>query len=416
MQLSTIKLAWRNLWRNRRRTIIVMSSVFFSAFFCIFMMSMTDGSNNYILNAMLEQQIGHIQIMDTAYKDDKTVDNFMAATADELKMWENTENVKRIAPRVETYAMAWNGKRTKGIALMGIDPKREAAFSKLNNRVVKGDYLTQDDDGVLIGKKCAEILRLNLGDTIALVGQGYHGESASGLFVVKGILEAFDPNLDAGVAYTSLTRIHEFISLPNGASTISICLKNPKEINKTMAVLIENKKSAAAKDYRLTTIGFYPWKKLIEGTMAGAMDNKRKMVTYLYFLYVIVGFGLLSTVIMLTNERHKEFGVMTAIGTKKSTIIWSLIIEIFFVSVLGLLLCIAISTPLLYYYNIHPFKLTGDMAKSMTSIGAEPILPMDLSVNLFTTQLSIILVMIAVVCLYPIFTIGRMKTINALRS
>jgi len=213
---NIFKLAWRNMWRNRRRTLIVISSVFFSAFFCIIMVSMVDGSNSYILDAMLKQQIGHIQIMDPTYKNDKAVDNFMVVTPEELKTWENVENVERIAPRVQTYAMAWNGKRTKGIAFLGIDPQKEAEFSKLNTRIVEGEYLSQNDNEVLIGKKCAEILRLNIGDTIALVGQGYHGQSASGLFVVKGIIQAFDPLLDAQIAYTSLTNINDFINLPDG--------------------------------------------------------------------------------------------------------------------------------------------------------------------------------------------------------
>ena len=402
------KLAWRNLWRNPRRTLIVTSSVFFSAFFCIVMMSMMDGSNNYILNAIIEQQIGHFQIMDTAYRKDKTVDNFMVATPEELKAWENRENVTRIAPRIETYAMAWNGMRTKGIAFMGIDPAREAAFSKLKNRMVEGEYLSQDDEGILIGKKCAETLRLNLGDTIALVGQGYHGTSATGLFVVKGILEAFDPNLDAGVIYTSLTKMQDFISLPDGISAVSVCLKDSKYLDRTIGQFKTHTDNGAA--------GFYPWLNLIEGTMAGAIDNKRQMMTYFYFLYIIVGFGLFSTVIMLTNERLKEFGVMTAIGAKKSTIIWSLITEMLLVSLLGLLLCMIVTSPLLAYYQAHPFQLTGDMAKAMTDFGADPIMPMDLSVKLFITQISIVLAMICVVCLYPVVFIRKMKTINALRA
>jgi len=89
------------------------------------MMSMIDGSNNYILNAMLEQQIDHIQIMEKEYRDDKTVDNYMVVTQEELKVWENMENIQRLVPRIETYAMAWNGIRTKGIAFLGIDPERE---------------------------------------------------------------------------------------------------------------------------------------------------------------------------------------------------------------------------------------------------------------------------------------------------
>jgi ABC-type lipoprotein release transport system permease subunit len=403
---NVFKLAWRNIWRNHRRSLIVISSVFFSAFFCILMMSTMDGSNSYILDTLLEQQIGHIQIMDAAYRHDKTIDNLMVVPPDEMKGWESMDNVERIVPRIETYAMAWNEIRTKGIVFLGIDPERESAFSRLNNRLVAGEFLAQEDEGVMVGKKCAEILRLQLGDTLALIGQGYHGESASGLFVVKGIIEAFEPNLDAGVAYTSLAKMRDFISLPNGVGSVSVCLKNSKYCNQAIGrfkALNEN-----------PVIEYYPWRDLIEGTMAGAVDNKKQMATYLYFLYIIVGFGLFSTVIMLINERRKEFMVMMAIGTKKSILIWSLILEMFIVSFLGLLFCIVILAPLLAYYQANPFQLTGDMADAMVQIGAEPVLPMGLSVNLFITQISIVFAMIMAVCLYPIVVISKNKINHSL--
>jgi len=432
------KLSWRNMFRNKRRTLIMISSVFFSVIVCLITMSLTNGSCDYIVDAMIERQIGTFQVMSPEYWNDKTVDNYIQIDDETLKQWEKTENVKRLAPRIESYAMAWNGKHTKGLSFMGIDPKRESDFSQINLRIVEGKYLSQDDNGIMVGKKCAEILDLHPGDTLTLIGMGYQGESAYGLFPVVGILEAFDPNLDAAVVYTSLSAMQNFISMPNGASTVSVLLDNPKKMDKTVAVLQaesrtdersesrdrlrampskeEEVRRATQKAAEKNEFVFKPWKELIEGTMAGASENKKQLVVYLYFLYVIVGFGLLSMVIMLTNERKKEFGVMAALGTKKQTIIGSLFFEMIFVALLGILAGVIISIPIVAYYHYSPMVLTGEIANALISYGLDPVMPFEFTLKLFVTQALIVFGMVIAVSVYPVMAIRRMKVIEALRD
>lgn len=385
----------------------MISSVFFSVFFCVMLKALTDGSCDYIIDAVVERQTGTLQIMSPEYWDEKTVDNYIAVDEQTLSQWEQAENVERLTPRIESYAMAWNGKRTKGLVFIGIDPKRETVFSHLNTRVLEGEFLSQNDQGAMLGKRCAELLGVKLGDTLTLVGMGYQGESAYGLFPVTAIIEAFDPLLDEKVVYTSLATMQQFISMPDGASAVSVLLKNPKKIDKTIVCLQETADQQ---------IACQPWKTLIEGTMAGASDNKKQMIVYFYFLYVIVGFGLLGMVIMLTNERKKEFGVMSALGTKKRTIIGSLFWEMIWVSFIGILAGLAFSVPIAAYYHYYPITMTGEMADALLSFGLEPVMPFAFTFNMFVTQAIIVFSMVLIVSLYPVLTIGRMKTIKALKG
>ena len=400
-------MAWRNLWRNKRRTLIAISSVFFAAFICLILKSVMEGSTNYIIDTTVERQTGTFQMMNSEYRDDKTVDNFVEVDENTLKKWEAIPNVKRLTPRIETFAMSWNGTRTKPITLIGIDPARESQFSKLDTRMEEGTFLSQDDPGIISGSKYAELMKLAVGDTLALVGEGYHGNSAAGLFVVKGIVKAFDTAQDANCVYTSITAARDFIVMPEGATYVSVVLENPNTFDKTVRLFQQSMER--------NNIVYPPWQELIEDTAAGAASDKKSMEIYFYILYVVVGFGLLSTIIMLTNERRKEFGVMTALGMKKESLIGGLFIEMGFVNILGLLVGLLVSTPILIYFHYFPIHFTGTIGKSFEDMGLAPVLPCDISVNLFVSQMVVVAFIAVIITLYPYLKIRQMNIIDALR-
>jgi len=405
---TIIKIAWRNLWRNRRRTTIAVSSVFFATFVCLLLKSVMEGSTNYIIDTTVERQTGTFQVMSAEYWDDKTVDNFITVDENTLKNWEAIPNVKRIAPRIETFAMVWNGKRSKPVSLTGIDPARESRFSKLNTRMQQGEFLSQDDEGIIVGSRYAEVMDLSVGDTLALVGQGYHGSSAVGLFAVKGIVKAFDPQQDAGCIYMSISTARSFIEMSDGQTYISVVLKNTNKIKETVSAF---QLAAADNDFV-----YRPWQELIEETAAGAASDKQSMEIYFYILYLVVGFGLLGTVIMLTNERRKEFGVMTALGMKKSSLIGGLFVEMFFVNLLGLLTSLMVAFPIILYFHYIPIHFTGTLKSSFEDMGFEPVIPFDLSTYLFLSQTLIVACIAVMITLYPYVKIKRMNIIDALRK
>jgi ABC-type lipoprotein release transport system permease subunit len=272
----------------------------------------------------------------------------------------------------------------------------------------KGEFLSQDDKGVIIGSKYAEVMKLSVGDTLALVGQGYQGSSAAGLFVVRGIVKAFDLLLDAACAYTSLSAARDFIDMPDGQTYVSVVLHNANKIDETIAAF---KQESAGSDF-----AYHPWQELLENTAAGAASDKKAMGVYFYILYVLVGFGLLSTIIMLTNERRKEFGVMTALGMKKGSLIGGLFIEMIFINALGLLASLLISIPIITYLHYYPFHYGGDMGKSLEDMGFDSIMPFDLSTNLFLSQIVIIAFIAVIITAYPYMKIIRMNIIDALRK
>jgi len=403
-----LKMAWRNIWRNKRRTTIAISSVFFAAFLCMLLTSFMQGSDGYIVDSVVERYLGHFQIMNPNYWEDKTVDNFSSFSDNQIKEWEKIDNVALIAPKMETFAMAWNGKKSKPIELIGIDPNKEKKFSKINERLTKGSFLTQKDDGLIIGGLLAKNLSLNIGDTLALVGQGYHGASAYGLFVIRGIINASDAKIDASIAYTSISCAQNFIGFTSGASYACVLLKDKGRINETISEFKTKNKEG---DYT-----YKNWEELIKDTMAGIAKDEKSFSIFFYMLYIVVGFGLIGTIIMMTNEREKEFGVMSAIGMKKKNIIGGLFLELLFINIIGLIISIIIATPIITYLHYYPIHLTGNMAKAMDEYGMEPIMPFALDVKLFINQIIAITIMAIITAIYPLTKISKLSVIETIRK
>ncbi|MDR2814000.1 MAG: FtsX-like permease family protein, partial [Prevotellaceae bacterium] len=352
----------------------------------------------------LRTQTGHIQIHGKGYWDDKITDNFMLADAETIARLETVENVENVSPRVETFAMASFGLLTKGVAVIGISPRQEAAKSNLPIRLVRGEYLSEADNGVLIGEGLSKYLRIDVGDTLAFIGQGYHGASAAGLFPVRGILKMITSEMDNGMTYITLPSAQGLIDMPNGYSGILIAVKDNDLLGKTIQS-IEGIVDTSA-------LNVYSWHFTMERLLQTAATDKAFSNMMLYILYLIVGFGILGTVIMLTNERKREFRMLVSLGMQRPRLAGMVSLELLAMSLLGVAAAIAVSVPIAHVFALHPIELTGTMAESYSSYGMEPTLPTSTDAAIFIRQILMILAITVVSTIYPVRKILKLKLVE----
>ena len=406
-------LAWRNIWRNRRRAVITMASVFFAVFFCILMLSFQSGTFGKMIDNTLRTQTGHIQIHNKAYWDDKTTDNFMFMDAAVITQLENINNIENVSPRVETFAMAASGSVSKGIAVFGVSPGKEADKSHLPSRIIRGAYLSETDDGILIGEGLSKYLKVTVGDTIALIGQGYHGSSAAGLFPVRGILKMITAEMDNSMAYITLPAAQYFIDMPDGYSGILISIKDNKLLEETMGVIRERLTTLPAQTSPLPPfkggIEVYSWHFTMERLLQQAESDKAIGMIIMGILYIIVGFGILGTVIMLTNERRREFCVMISLGMSRMKLAAMVAIELVVMSLIGVAAAFAVTLPATHWFKANPIEVSGNMGEMFIQYGMEPVLPMSVESSIFTGQISTILVIVAITAVYPVRKILKLK-------
>ena len=157
-----LKLAWRNIWRNKRRTLITIASVFFALWLSLIMRSMQVGSYSHMADGIVESYTGSMQVHGQGYWEDRTLDKTFQNSADLVGKLESVENVKSVIPRLESFALASTGEQTKGILVVGIDPEKELELTHPDRKLVEGKYFSGSSDGVLISSRLADFLNLSL--------------------------------------------------------------------------------------------------------------------------------------------------------------------------------------------------------------------------------------------------------------
>src|SRR3990167_5909089 len=231
------KLAWCNVLRNRRRSAITVLSIATGLAALTFIWAFIDGMNQQMIQNSTRFLTGDMQVHQRGYHTDPTLDLTMEQVAPVLAAVRADPNVEAAAIRLEGKALASRGDKSRGIVLVGVQPREEALVSVLFNAVVSGQALQDGQSGVLIGEQFAQALGLAVGDDLLLIGQAYDGSVASGRFPVRGVFRTRIDELDGRVAVMPLEAVREFFAAPTGASAIALRLRERARIDATQARL-----------------------------------------------------------------------------------------------------------------------------------------------------------------------------------
>ena len=291
---ENIKLAWRNIWRNKRRTLITTASIFFGVILSALMTAMQEGTYSKMIENVVRFYSGYLQVQHPEYWENRTLD-YMVTPTDSLYKTIEAANITQAFPRLESFTLISSGNHTKGAALIGIDAPEEDRLTGLSRWVKEGTYLKPGQSGALVATNIATNLEVSIGDTIVLLSQGYQGTTAAGLFPVVGILEFPAPQLNSLGVYVSLSDAQEFFSTP-GMVTSVVCMMddytNVHAGKKTLQRALGDAYSVMTWDEMDPVT-----KQMIEGDRAQGVITKA-------ILYVLIGFGVFGTVIMMIAERR----------------------------------------------------------------------------------------------------------------
>jgi ABC-type lipoprotein release transport system permease subunit len=291
--------------------------------------------------------------------------------------------------------------------VMGIDPDREHELTLLKNKVVEGQYLTAKDDGAMIGQGLAEYLKIGIGDTLVLLGQGYHGASAAGLFPVKGILRFPLPQQNDQLVYLSLPTAQWLYGSENMVTAIALLVDDPDH---TGQIVRDIRSQMNMEEYEVMD-----WKELVPELVQNIeLDNVSGRIM-LWVLYLVIGFGMFGTYLMMTAERIYEFGVMIAVGMRRFRLQGLVFLEILIMTVMGVLAGICLSLPMLVYFHNNPIHFPDEMGDMVEKFGIEPVYAFSLDPVIFTNQAYAIFFMAIILSGYPIWKIQRMEVVESMR-
>lgn len=400
-------MAWRNIWRNRRRTFITAASILFAVLFASFMDALQRGAWDNMINNVVSYYFGYVQIHEKGYWQEQSIDKAFPL-ADSLEQIGRAAGAEAVLPRLESFALAAAGETTSGVMVAGIQPEVENQMTDLKNRLVEGTYLTETDEAALVASGVAEKLGLVLGDTLVLISQGYHGVNAAGKYPIKGIAKFGSPELNKQMVYLPLPAAQYFYGAPGRATSLALKLNNQEDIPRVVGALRAQLDTSA---YEVMD-----WEELLPDLVqARELDTAGNVIVY-FILYMIIAFGIFGTILMMSKEREYEFGVLISIGLQRWQLALSVWIEVILLGLLGALAGILVSMPVVYYFKVNPIRFGGEMASSLEKFGFEPIFPAIFDLQIFLTQALYVFIVTAVLALYPIFKIRRLQPVQAMRG
>ena len=402
-----LKLAWRNIWRNKGRSVITIAAVMFCVIFAVVLRSFQVGVWENMIHEIVGNNFGYLQIHQEGFWGDQSLDRSLDLTSTDIESLESSEGVDRLIPRLESFSLLYHGSNTRGSLVMGIDPEIELPGLQLNDILLEGRSFSKNDSVIVVSEGLAKYFKVGLGDTLLFMGQGFHGAAAYGAFPIGGIARMTNPELNKQLVLIPFKQAQYMYNCENRATTLVVAVEDGTDYT---AVGVSLKKTSSQ------SLEILEWKELfpeIIQTIEVDMAGGRVFVSILYF---IISFVLLGTVIMMVAERKREFGILVSIGMRRSKLAVVTMVENIILIMGGALVGMAVVKPIQFYFKYNPIDLSGQMREAIEQYNFEPKLYTTTSFIINLNHGAIIFCIGVIVSLYAVWKIMKLKPIESMRS
>jgi len=402
-----IKLAWRNIWRNKKRSMITIASILFAVLLSNLMQSIQKGTWDLALNTTTSLT-GAIQVQNPEYWDEPILDNGLDVGTQLIDKISEHHNVDKVTSRIQTGALAAHGKLSKFVMITALDPEVEESILEMNDKLHAGRLLTANDNSIIVGRGLANYFDVGIGDTLTMLGQGFYGQSANANFVISGIIRFGTDETSSGLVIMPIQLGKTHFGGDEMMTSLNIYLKNIEKLDLTKKRLDH---ATSEDEVQLMT-----WREMMPELYQAFQADTGGAVIMLLVLYLIIGFGIFGTILMMTTERMYEYGVMVSVGMKRIRLIIVMVLETVMLAIIGILVGTGLSVPLMYLMETNPIPLTGGMADSLIEYGFEPVMVGIMSTAILWSNVKVLVIIIAVVVIYPAVVISKLKPVKAMRK
>ncbi len=403
-----LQLAWRNLWRQTRRTVLSLFSIAFACALMVFLLSFQMGVYGQMKESALRLFDGYAQIQPRGFLDDpdirKTIGGVDALRHEALAV----PGITAAAPRLNSFAILSNGGRSIGAMVVGVDPTDEAKVSSLSGRVREGRYLNgADSDAAVIGDALARNLGIGLNGRLTLLGSAADGSVAADVLRVTGIFHTAIPEIDRSMLEMPLARAQATFGLEGQAHTVALSGKGLSSVVDAGDAL---RRLGARHNLALQDWGS------LEPELRDSITLKYFTSSLFYItLVVVVTFIILNTLLMSVLERTREFGVLLAIGMRPSLIGGMVWLELVVLALTGAAIGIAIGVGAATWFEIHGIALPG-LEKVLEQYGIPSRLYPELSPFTALAGPSVVFLAIAAGGIVPYLHVRKLQAARAMRA
>lgn len=413
MASTELSLAWRNVWRNKRRTALTALALTFSTAVLVFFMSIQLSSYDAAINATCSIYQGHLQLQAKGYHDNPQIHRYLRNITSLRGKVEAISGVQAVSSRGIGFALLSSDSRSYGVQVVGVEPDREAKVSTIPTLVRKGNYLSErDSPEVVLGKTLAENLKVSVGDELTLLGQGLYGSLAVTVLKVKGIFESGSIDIDRGMVEIPLEQFQEVFGIPKGGHVVAVRTKDVAS-TPSLASVLRNELTCDMCPFPSATV--LNWEELSPGLKESIeLDMSMGWLFYLS-LVVIVVFGVLNSFLMSILERTREFGMLIALGMGVNRISRLVFLEVLLLLLLGVLPGIVFGGMGTLYYGVHGFQIPGTEEVMKVWNLTSAVYP-KLSFVSLTLAPSVVFLITLFVVIFPILRVRGLEAVEAMRA
>lgn len=401
-------LAWRNIWRNKKRTLITVASILFAVLFALFGASVNKGTHEQMIGTMSEFHTGYLRMQDTLYQDEPSLDNAMYVDEDFIEeVLAANDAIDFVVPRIETFMLATGDVQSRAIMLLGVDFDLEDQMNGLKSRLAEGQF-PDAESAVVLGSRLANRMDVAVGDSLVLLGQGRFGTTAAGIYPISGIIQHPLPNFDNQVVYMRLNDARDLLMAEDHLTALLI---SPRTIRS-----VDNISRDLNQQYEQHGLVVLNWGRLMPDLKQAIDFDISSQYIFSGILYIVIGFGLFGTMLMMTLERQRELGVLMSVGMHRKLLAQVMFLETIMISVLGILSGILLGFLSLLYFYHNPIPLSGSFEMMIDDLGYEPYISFSIDPALFYMQALIISIISVFVGLYPVRNVMKLNILDAARG
>ena len=399
-------MAWRNIWRNKMRSIVIMLSIAIGLFAGIAVLALYKGMMKSRVRTAIDAEVGHLQLHDRNFKKDYSPE-FVITNGDKiLNLITSLPEIKMAAPRSITNGMLATATGSAGVQINGVFPDLEYEASQLKKKIIEGnEFDSTKKNEIMIGKKLATKMKLKTGSKLVLTFTDTSGNMVAGAFRVAAVYQSDNGPLDERNVYVTLNDLNDLLNTGNAFHEIVVLLKNDEDIK-----IVQQKLKQVCPLLTIET-----WKEISPET--DLLVNTTNQYSYIIMIIIMfaLAFGIINTMLMAILERTREIGMMVALGTNKLKIFLLVLLETFFLTLAGTPIGILTGWLLTRYYNIHGLNLSGMGREMMSSFGFNAMIYPEFPSDKLTGVLLIVIATALVSCLFPAIKALKMQPVEALR-
>ena len=407
-----LKLAWRSLWRNRRRTIITVSSISLGTALAVFLISMQDGIYKKLIDDVVRMNSGYVTVEHRGYSKAPSIDLVVPSVEKIRRAAEDIPGAETVKALVLGQAMASTGSGSVGVGLVGVEPEVEQKLSPIVGAIRQGRYLKSSDErGALIGSTLADRLDLEPGMKLVVTGNDSSGELVNEMLRVKGIFTTCMEEADGYLIQVPIDTARRIYRLGKDEATqVGLMLSSPDYQQQALTVL--NKRLEDP------DIHAFPWQDIMPDLAGFIAVDKGSLYVFQAIIIFLLSFTILNTILMSVLERTREFATLLALGTSPSVLRIQVVFESVLLAILGTAAGLITGGGISMYFAVHGLDMRAIAGEGFTITGflVEPVVYNHVSIELLSSLGGIVFLLTVIIGLYPAYKSARIPLPDVLRS